>query len=323
MNRRAATVGVAAKSPQAARRRDILLCLGLALAVSAVVTLRFTPSFVNWRGLDMYVPQEAPEFGRAKSALQQLNNPWEPVENSIHKVIGWRLLFPVVWHYLGLPRWLFLAMPQVGCVLTLWLIAWLSYVRLRNWPQTAMATTLLAALPWFFVSSGWLTYFDSWLVLGLVAAVFVPSRRVLIVICLLVPWVDERFVLALPLTLFVCAAVQNQIESRNWHELRRDLAVAIAATALYPAIRAIAWLHGDPDSTRYVHRHWQEMQTVPWTRYLEGLWFAYRAAWPLLPAALVLWARRVELARGRRRSPCWLLCWQSAAYSSPWTCCAR
>jgi tetratricopeptide (TPR) repeat protein len=261
--------------------------------VSVIVTLRFAPRFAIWRGMDIVVPQEAPEFGRAKSAVEQLSNPWGTVENPIHRVIGWRLLFPVVWHYLGLPRWLFLAMPPVGCMLVLWLVACLTHERLHNWPQTALATTLLAALPWFFVSTGWLAYFDSWLVLGLLAAAFLPSRSVLGAACLLMPWIDERFLLALPLTLFVRAAAQGQIEKRDWGELRRDLAVAISASVPYPAIRAIAWLNGDPDSTVYLSSHWRQAQSVPWTRYVEGLWFAYRAAWPLLPAALVLWARRV------------------------------
>ena len=55
-----------------------------------------------------------------------------------------------------------------------------------------------------FVSTGWLAYFDSWYVLGLLVATFSGSRsspRPQPACC--APWIDERFVLALPLVVLI------------------------------------------------------------------------------------------------------------------------
>ena len=111
----------------------------------------------------------------------------------------------MVWHYLRLPPWLLLAIPMVGCVLVLWLVASLTFCHLHDWSITWLAAGLFAALPWFFVSSGWLLHFDSWLVLGLLTVALVPSPWALAAACLATPWIDERFLLALP----VCVAVRS------------------------------------------------------------------------------------------------------------------
>jgi len=281
--------------------RAVAWCLVIAVTAAAVVVCRFSPAFVNWRGLYLAdPPQEKSEFIRAKSSLAQLHAPWSPVTKEVNQVIEWRLLFPLVWHYVRLPPGLYLAMPQIGCVLACWLVAWLVHRQLGNWPQTWMITALFATLPWFFVSAGWLAYFDSWLVIGLVAAAFVPSRWVLGLACALTPWIDERFLLALPVTLLVRAiALQscqpaNTPENRQGRPLLLDLAVAVAASLPYPTIRALVWLHGDAASTSYLRFHWQHACDVPLTTYLAGLWSGYRAAWLLIGATVWFTARRLN-----------------------------
>ena len=254
----------------------------------------FTPRFVYWRALDIAeLERPSAEVHRAFDSVRQLDDPWAPVEHPTNKVIAWRLLFPLIWHYLHLPRWAFLAMPQVGCVLVLWLVAWISHREFRNWPQTWMTTTLFATLLWFFVSTGWLTYFDSWLVLGLLVVAFVESRLALALTCLATPWVDERFVMALPVLLSVRAVALGRIEDKRWRFILVDVAIVFAASIPYPAIRAAVWLHGDPESTAYVQTHWDEAQAVSWMRYVDGLWSGFRAAWIAVGAAIWLVWRRV------------------------------
>jgi hypothetical protein len=72
-----------------------------------------------------------------------------------------------------------------------------------------------------------------------------------------------------------------------------DIAVVAATSFPYPAIRAIAWMRGDPESAAYVQSHWEEVRTIPWTRFAEGLWSGFRIGWLAVVAALVLAARRV------------------------------
>ncbi|HVU87373.1 MAG TPA: tetratricopeptide repeat protein [Pirellulales bacterium] len=231
-------------------------------------------------------PVRAADFSRAAWSLAQLDDPWIPIDDADYMVIRWRLLFPLVWHYLQLPPWLYLAMPHLGCLLVCWLVAWIAHQSLGNWLQTWMATVIFAALPWFFVSTGWLAYFDSWLVAGLLAAVFIPSRYVLGSVCLVVPWIDERFVFALPITMMARAVALWRIEQKQWRSTLLDAAVVILASIPYPTVRAIAWLTGDAQTTSYVQSHWQQIWNVSWRRYARGLWSGYRVAWSMFAAAM-------------------------------------
>ena len=275
--------------------RTAILCLLLAIAVAALVTCRFAPRFVWWRALAVAedMPTPTAEFDRAVPSLAQLDNPWAPVNHPYHKVIQWRLLFPLLGHYLHLSHGVYLLLPHVGCLLALWLVAWLTYHRLGSWWPSWVATVLFAALPWFFVSSSWLTHFDSWLICGLLVAAFVPSRMALGGASLLAPWVDERFVLCLPATLAVRSIALHQIEQRQWREIGRDLVTVFAVLVPYLAIRAVAWGRGDPNTSAYMHEHWTEVQTVPWTRFLIGIWSGYRVGWLVIAVALGLVIRRI------------------------------
>ncbi len=238
------------------RLETVALLLALAIFVSLLVTVRFCPRFNYWPGLYIGAAMPDPEFDRAISSLAQLEHPWAPVDAPFHKVIRWRLLLPLLWHYARLPTWLYLLVPQIGCVLTLWLVATLAFERSANWPWTGITTILFAALPWFFVSSGWLTYFDSWCVLGLLTASFVPSRILLALACLLTPWIDERFVLALPVIALTRFAVFDRTA---------DLAILFAASVPYPMIRAVAYLAGERVAHEYFVDHWRVARVVsPW-----------------------------------------------------------
>jgi len=291
----AATDRDSSSSASAGRWRVAGESLILALLSAALVTFCFAPRFALWRGLSVAddVPVRTAEFDRAVPSLEQLNDPWAKVENPVHRVLEWRLLFPIMWHYLGLPRWLYVTVPQVGCLVALWLVTALTYRRLGSWWASWMAATLFGALTWFFVSSGWLLHFDSWLVIGLLVAAFVPSRWALGLACALTPWIDARFVLALPVTIFVRAVALGRLDEPARRDLSLDLIVILVASLPYPAIRAVAWLIGDPGSTEYVESHWATVRTLRWTRFARGLWSGYRLCWLLIGAAVALTARRV------------------------------
>ena len=270
------------------RLETTVMLFALAVVTGLLVTARFSPRFNYWPGLNIAGTMPDPEFDRAISSLAQLEHPWDPIDAPFHKVIRWRLLLPLVWHYTGLPSWLYLLMPHVGCVLTLWLVATLAFQRSANWVETAFVAVLFAALPWFFVSSGWLTYFDSWCVFGLLTASFVPSRVLLALACLLTPWIDERFVLALPVIAVTRFAVFGQ---------PKDLVILVAASLPYPTVRAIAYLAGEREAADYFLNHWRLARVIsPW-RYAEGLWSGFRGGWVLIIAAVVL-SFRADPRRG-------------------------
>ncbi len=193
-------------------------------------------------------------------------------------------------HAAHLPAWFYLALPQIGCLLCLGLVAWLSHERLHDWLATWLITALFAALPWFFVSTGWLAYFDSWLVLSILLASFIPSRAVLLATCVLAPWIDERFVIALPVIVTVRTLEMPASAVRS---VRKDVLVVAVACVPYVGLRLLDWLTGEKESTRYVESHLDEMRRVTFGTYAFGLWSGFRAAWPLVAIAIAdAWRKR-------------------------------
>jgi hypothetical protein len=263
-----------------------LQCLGVAITAGLVTTFFFCPRFGNWKGVVLTNGPIGTDYGRAVATFHQIENPWEPIFFPVHKIIAWRLLIPLTWHYLKLPFWLFLIMPHIGCVITLWLTALLTQKQFDNWIYTWFAVALFAALPWFFVSTGWLGYFDSWLALGMLTVSFVPSPWALACACLLTPWIDERFILALPLCMIVRAIILQGVGLRLSRKLVLDSIVVASISLVYPAIRIIAWQLGDPLAPSYISAHLDELHRVPWAQFFDGLWSGYRAAWIVILAGI-------------------------------------
>ncbi|HEY4312272.1 MAG TPA: hypothetical protein VGN12_22680 [Pirellulales bacterium] len=266
--------------------RDAGLCLGVAVSTAALTLVFFFPCFTNWQGLRFpELEPTAPEWERARFALVQLDDPAAQIPNTAHYGIKYRLLFPVLSHALRLSHAMYLAIPHLGCLLCLWLVAWLTRRQLNDWFLTWLATALFAALSWFFVSTGWLAYFDSWLVLGLLAASFVPSRPISLAAWALVPWIDERFIFALPVIITVRAVVL--LPDLAVRTFLKDLLIGGAICSPYVALRAIEWLAGDAEAVRHVNFHLEKMQDVSLGTYALGLWSGFRAAWVLFAAAIV------------------------------------
>jgi tetratricopeptide (TPR) repeat protein len=275
-------------NPASAPSRPLVRAAAIALLAATVSLLRFTPAFVLWRGLGIPAAAPDPALNRAADILGQLRHPLAFAASPNNRVIEWRLLFPVLGHALALPGWLYLALPHLGCLLVLTLVACLFLRHGAGTLEAFAATTLVATCSWFFVSMAWLGYFDSWYILALVAVVFAP-RRVMLAAILLAPWVDERFVLTLPLCLLLrdhCLAATEPVRSpgERWGE------AGAAALALLPWIltRGGAQLvHRDAVSGAYL----QAMTpgaNAPF--YLSGLWQGLRWAWvPVLAGLAIVW----------------------------------
>ena len=103
----------------------------------------FCPRYVLWRGLDIPQARYNPEVYRAYYRLQQIEHPFDPIENENNRAMRWRLLFPLLAHYLHLPRNVLFALP-FGCLLALGLT---TYVVLREGGSTLLAllSSMLAA----------------------------------------------------------------------------------------------------------------------------------------------------------------------------------
>ncbi len=254
------------------------------ILVSALVCFFFSPRFVLWRGLDIHGALFNPELNRAADTLKQVAQPFAHIDNATNVVINWRLLFPLLAHWLHLPRWLFLALPHIGCLIAVGTMIHVVWRRTGDRSTALMAAALLATSDWFFVSMGWLTYFDSWFVLGLVIATFIRSRLALGLACLLVPWIDERIILALPLCAVVREVFQRDWSDRRRGDLAKDFAVMAALALPYVGLRLALLLTKDTSSAGYLTENGELIRSTPLWRYAEGFWAGFRVGWVYLIA---------------------------------------
>jgi hypothetical protein len=273
----------ALSSPRRGRHLGWLALIGLGAALTA--NFFFCPNFVKWRGLKFGFEQHGrATVLRAVDSLEQIEHPFEPVRNpDCNRVITWRLLIPLLWHYLQLPRWLFLAAPHLGCLLALGLVAHLVLRRTANRWWAFLAAVLMATCCWFFVSMEWLAYFDSWTIAGLLLLAFGNSRIVLVLDCLLMPWIDERFLLAVPLCLLI-RCIDDEIGVRQGkRDLLGDGIAALAPCLLYPVLRVLLARGGigGNETTTYINNYftWTRIASFSPGCYLEGVWYALRAGW--------------------------------------------
>ncbi len=276
------------------------LVWGSALAAGLVATLCFAPRYWLWPAVgvplgDLVAIQ--PELNRAFFALQQLAHPWAPVADPTNRVIEWRLLFPLLGHSLRLPEAIYLALPHAGCVLALAAVAGTAWRVTADRFVTLGLAVLAATTSWFFVATGWLAYFDSWLMAGLLLASFGRHRAVLLAAALLTPWIDERFILALPLALAVRGYGPGAAlgDRRRWWT---DAAVLAAGVVPYLAIRLGAELTQVRATSQ---SYWSDrpLLPAPWHATLWATWSGLRLAWiPVAAFVLATSGRSRWLAGG-------------------------
>ena len=253
--------------------RDWTKAIGLGLLAAGITLCFFCPRLFAWEALDVPGLEYLPEVNRANFVMQQLSNPWLVVTNVGNVVIMWRLLFPIIWYILGLPSTAFLAVPMIGC----WAVLAFATHRIKivtgRWLWAFVGAIVLSGCSWFFISMGWLTYADSWIVLAFVAIAYARSPWCLLVVGILAPWIDERFVIGLPLAILVRIlhpvnepglATRNPMESM----------ACFPGVIFYVGIRLWALVMRDHTSASFLTVNLDPAHAigVPATRYALGLW---------------------------------------------------
>lgn len=289
--------------PQERRGPGLWFAILVALSAFVVLLVVFAPRFLYWQGMDLpSSTHNPPEINRAIDTLRQLEDPWLRIENPTNRVINWRLLFPILGHYLHLPAWAFLALPYLGCVLVLAEVARVMGREATPRWVVLLATILTGSASWFFVSTGWLAYFDSWCILALLVVSFSRFRLALAVACLLAPWIDERFILALPMALAVrFGYFEEPREGETRRPILGDVALCFGLVAPYCLLRVFMLLASqDVGSAAHLRSH-SPFRLDPW-QVLDGLWAGLRALWVPVFALVVLllvrkqWSRATLLA---------------------------
>ncbi|HUR56309.1 MAG TPA: tetratricopeptide repeat protein [Opitutaceae bacterium] len=267
----------------------------LALGCFAILIFFFSPSWAAFRAWSR-VPalQGLIEVRRGASVLQQLAHPGAAIADPLHAAIQWRLLFPFIGHVLHLPPTLVFGLSHLGCALVLAFVIALLRRHGWTWPETALATLVFGAAEWFFAATGWLGYFDAWLVFAVLIVAFARHWWAVWLACLWAPWVDERFALALPLALACRHVYLTRHPPAPASVTRRtETVVALSLLAVFLVIR-FALLSGRTATGATVSGYLAAFAVAdaPLGRMALGMWEGLRAGWIFAAAAVVLLWRR-------------------------------
>ncbi len=222
-----------------------------------------------------------------------------------HAIVRWRLLFPVIGRATGLPKDIVLGLSHLGCVL---LAVYLVLIGCGSSANSSgslvgsfwMAVVLAATAP-FFTSMAWLGYFDAWLALALLVVGFARQRWLVLIAALCGPWIDERFVLGLPLACVVRYAVIPPRASGGFSTwIRAEILAPAAAVALFLLVRlSLGGTGGSQTIGAYVRDFIQNRPFDP-ARLLRGAWEGLRLAW--LPVLIFAFLRvRTPATQPRER----------------------
>ncbi|HZP60105.1 MAG TPA: tetratricopeptide repeat protein [Opitutaceae bacterium] len=236
------------------------------------------------------LPAMPPEVARAKFAVMQLKHPFMRMDNHISLVLQWRLFFPLLGYALSLPPLVYLALPPLGCWLVLVYIMAVLRRHEIGWPDCLAVAILTATCSWFFVSTGWLAYFDSWWVLGLLVFVFSRPRLAAIAV-LITPWIDERFVITLPLA----AMLRREYSATVSNEYRvggRELGWLGILLAPWLLVRVGCFLFARDQATSDYIRDTVGQGGFAIKYYFLGLWQGIRCAWVFVGIWLGLCSQR-------------------------------
>ena len=260
-------------------KRDILLC---ALASIAITVFVFSPRLWVMRH---YMPGTF-QWDRAHTYLLQCE---APLRRDIEPAMLWRLLVPFACHTAGLSGKAPLLVPLAGVLA----LAIYGVVLLRR--RQADARFVFGGSLLFTTTSGvlvplhWFGMNDAWVWLAQLAVAFGSAFWAIPLACLLGPWVDERFIIGLPLALLVRAVERN--ERISW----KGTAMIGLWLLPYAAVRIACSLNpAEIQATRgflTYHLFSQTAMILPWAPI--GWWMGLRGAW--VPAAYAMNRRHLAL----------------------------
>lgn len=260
-----------------------LVAASLALVVCAWF---YPPRLGAWSRRDVRLQ----EWYRADAFLKQCQH---PLRQDVEPAVRWRLLPPLVCHALGLTG----NQPLSFCWVGLAAFAVALGARLdllggsRAW--ALIGTVGFATSGPFITALDWLGLNDGWYLLALLESTAAKSPWALAAWAFVGPWIDERFLIALPLALYV----RTRLHAPQEGSVARACLAASAGIAPYVLLRAgFGLAHADAASSGYLGAMLEVFRI--YAPYLPLGWaMGYRLAWIALAAGLLArgigWGRRL------------------------------
>ncbi len=250
----------------------------VALGLSALALVSAPPRVFPWHGPFL-------SGSRIPQLLRQLA---DPATNSVESALRWRLLMPAIGHALHLNAIGYLMLPYVGIAALLFAVGWYAQRLGGLW---VVALALIATSSAFTFATCWIGQMDAFYLLALVVFTFTPSAPLAALCCAAGPWIDERFLLILPVYVLVRYARGDSI---------RRLTMVVLPVLGYVVIR-LAITVFDPSESSI--RDQLNLQLPALSRYsphiLAGWWWGFRAGWIVVIAGGIAALRLFPSARGR------------------------
>jgi hypothetical protein len=254
----------------------ILFAVVVASLAIMVCALFYPPRLEIWSRREVRLQ----EWSRADGFLKQCQ---EPFRQDVEPAVRWRLLPPLVCHALGLKG----NDPLAFCWLGLGVFAVALAARLdaltgsRAW--AALGTVGFATSGAFITALDWLGFNDGWYLLALLESATGRSLWALAAWSFVGPWIDERFLIALPLALCVRMRLRGR-EATPW---KGTCGAALAGIAPYVLIRgAFSLTRGDAVSSDYVTSMLEVFRI--YASYVPLGWaMGFRVGWLVIAAGLL------------------------------------
>jgi hypothetical protein len=248
------------------------------LVSGTILTLMLAAFFLSPRWVKLLSdPTPIFEWYRGMGFLLQCANPWR---TDVEPALRARLLLPLIAHAVGLKGYSVFAIGWAGIIVLV--------LQTLRWTEGAMHSRLAAIA--FAICMGttsvvmvpmhWLGINDAWVWLGLLAVVFARASWAVPLACLLCPWVDERFVIGLPLAVWARARLDG---SSFWKRM------LIAVAWLVPFFVLRVFMHvttDDGTSGQFLAAALRDISMVGHRAPL-GWWMGLRAVWVLVAIALI------------------------------------
>jgi uncharacterized protein len=228
---------------------------------------------------------------RGYYVTQQALNLRVEISDPNHRIVRWRLLIPAIGHVLHLPGWFVLGLAHLGCLVLIITFVGIGSAQSAVMRQPAYEAVCFgiiagASAP-FFSSMGLLGYYDAWLALALIGVGFARARWMVVLACLLAPWIDERFVLGLPLALCVRWIRFDHASEFRWHWFRREALLPILIVTGYAFLRLNLGGSGGSQSVSEYLNEFVFALNLSFINYIAGAWHGLRLGWVLAGAAVV------------------------------------
>lgn len=295
----------------------------LGVLAFALLAVRFSPNWIAFQRIVREAKAEAESPAhlaaidravfsghseRGLHVIRQAHDLNAEIDNSVHKIVRWRLLVPAVAHVLRLPDWVTLGLAHAGCLALVFVFVGIGLGRSRAPDRTRREAFCLAVIAGatapFFTSMGWVGYYDSLLALTLLAVAFARPRWVVIGACLAGPWIDERFVLGFPLALGIRWMLADRGPQTGLAWGRQQALVPVLVVAAYTVLRLSLGGSGGSQTVMGYLDEFVFSGTYAVSQRLLGAWEGLRLGWVLVGMAV---AGTWLASRAARRIPVGLL----------------